>query len=490
MKKLFLLSILIFQFAFIQSQSKLGNEWIIGSGWGHRMQFASNGIITKDNPIIYSYFKGGNSNICDTTGNLILASDGYDIYDGLGNYLEGGDTLVPKYHYEQKNGVSFYSQTSIFLPMDSGKYYFITPAFSDAKYLACQNGASCFFDLLLYNVIDMNANGGVGKVVRRMVSLIENGELSKTQMMACKHANGKDWWLLKQGGDSNIVFKFLFTQDSVYDYGRQVFSAPLFGKWDLQGQSVFSPDGSQYATTVYSLDNPGKVCIFDFDRCYGNLSNLRVLQTPAIVFPPDPTKEDNATNGVAYSANGRFLYVSMQYNIHQYDLQDDTWYYVSGMDTTYPLQFQQYTTLYRGPDDKIYIGNRNGFSQQMSVIDNPDVKGVGCNFCRKCLRLDSLVNGYVGTPPCMPNYSLGSKMCYPDGLTQYTPAPMSPLEVYPNPSSTMFYIKNREGKQKQLVNMVGEVLHITLKDEMDISTFSTGIYFIKCEGQSRKVIIE
>jgi len=66
----------------------------------------------------------------------------------------------------------------------------------------------------------MNANGGAGKVLKRMQPLMENAELRKTQMMACRHANGKDWWLLKQAGDSNTICKFLFTQDSVYNMGN------------------------------------------------------------------------------------------------------------------------------------------------------------------------------------------------------------------------------------------------------------------------------
>jgi hypothetical protein len=62
--------------------------------------------------------------------------------------------------------------------------------------------------------------------------------------------------------------------------------------------------------------------------------------------------------------------------------------------------------------------------------------------------------------------------------------------VYPNPSSTIFYIKNKQGKRKQFVNLLGEVLLTTTTDEMDIRQYAKGIYFIKCEGQTRKVIIE
>ncbi len=72
----------------------------------------------------------------------------------------------------------------------------------------------------------MNANGGAGKVTQRMVPLMQNANLRKTQMMACRHGNGKDWWLLKQEGGNADEHTFLFTQDSVYDKGVQLFNNP------------------------------------------------------------------------------------------------------------------------------------------------------------------------------------------------------------------------------------------------------------------------
>ncbi|MBK6331152.1 MAG: hypothetical protein IPF62_11810 [Bacteroidetes bacterium] len=160
---------------------------------------------------------------------MILCSDGFNIYNSIGNYLDEGDTIVPPYYFNIQSGFSIASQSSIFIPMDSDKYYFITPTFSDLRYDDCHNNnGNCYFDLLLYNVIDMKVNGGAGKVVKRMLPLMENAELRKTQMMACRHSNGKDWWLLKQGGDSNTIYKFLFQQDTVINYGFQKFDYPVW----------------------------------------------------------------------------------------------------------------------------------------------------------------------------------------------------------------------------------------------------------------------
>ncbi len=421
---------------------------------------------------------------------MILASDGYNVFDSAGNYLTEGDTLIYKNYYVAHNGFSLLSQNSIFLPIDSDKYYFINATMSDARYADCQANNNCYFDLLLYNVIDMKANGGAGKVIQRMIPLMQNANLRKTQMMACRHGNGKDWWLLKQEGDNADAHTFLFTQDSVFDKGVQVFNAPVWGAWDIRGQSTFNGDGSKYATTSHGSSS-GLIFLADFDRCYGKLSNPLVLEMPigSAHNPSDTTQTEHLSVGLSYSPNGKLLYVISRANVYQYDLQDSTWFHVAGLDTSYAA-VQFYETAYLGPDNKIYIGNFGGLSKQMSRIDNPDVKGVGCNFCPRCLRMDSLAGMFsLGTPPCMPNYGLGEKVCYPDATTNIENKENKML-VLPNPSSQILYIKNLNKEKKELYNSIGQMIYSTILNEIDISNYSKGIYYLRCGIQTKKIIIE
>jgi hypothetical protein len=309
-------------------------------------------------------------------------------------------------------------------------------------------------------------------------------------MMACRHGNGKDWWLLKNEGDQGNVHTFLFTQDSVYDKGVQVFPQPNWGPWDIQGQSTFNSDGSRFATTSHG-SSTGYIFLADFDRCHGLLSNPFIIQMPlgSQHNPNDTTLWDRLSMGLCFSENNQFLYVISYTNVYQYDLQDGTWFHVAGLDTL-PNAAQGYQNAYMGPDGKIYIGNVGGLSKQMSRIDNPDVKGAGCNFCPRCLRLDSLgANAYVGTPPCMPNYGLGAKTCWPLATNQLSNLNEA-LDVYPNPSSSVFYFKNKHGKKKELFTMLGELLFTTTKDEIDVSRYSKGVYYLRCEHDIRKIIIE
>lgn len=274
------------------AQSKRGNNWITGYS-GNRVSFTGGTITSLQGLSPFKYFTGGNSCISDSNGNLVLSSNGFHVLNNMGNYIDNGDTLIPLYYFTNQSGSSFESQTSIFLPLDSNKYYFITPTFSDSRAIDCHvNNGNCYFDLLLYNLIDMNANGGSGKVTQRMIPLIQNANLRKTQMMACRHGNGKDWWLLKQEGDSANVHVFLFTQDSVYDKGIQIFSEPIWGVWDIRGQSSFNTDGSMYATTSHG-SSTGLIFLANFDRCYGLLSNPYIIQMPfgSMYDPTDTSKK-------------------------------------------------------------------------------------------------------------------------------------------------------------------------------------------------------
>jgi hypothetical protein len=66
-----------------------------------------------------------------------------------------------------------------------------------------------------------------------------------------RHGDGKSWWLLKQAADTNLVYKFLFTEDKIYGPYIQGFSSPAapFQALDYDGQVAFSKDGTKYVST-------------------------------------------------------------------------------------------------------------------------------------------------------------------------------------------------------------------------------------------------
>jgi hypothetical protein len=202
-------------------------------------------------------------------------------------------------------------------------------------------------------------------------------------------------------------------------------------------------------------------------------------------------RRDSTILGVCFSPNDSFLYINKYMHTYQHEYNNpdsnQAWYEVHRYDTI--AEYSLFGQMQKGIDGRIYIGNFGGLSKQMSVVNNPDVKGVGCNFCPRCLRLDTLGNITAGTPPCMPNYGLGAQVCWAlvnDELLMLN----EELVVYPNPSSAIFYIKNADGKKKELYSVLGELLFSTKADEMDVRNITKGMYYLRVENQIKKIIVE
>ncbi len=495
--KYFLSSVaLLISATLLQAQTNFGKEWIVGFG-GYMIKF--------DNPISHdtshksAYFDKGSSNICDSNGNIILTSNGMNIFDRNGNYIDEGDTLIPKDYYDFCQGFSSAIQSSIFLPMENKKYYFVTATMNDTMLYNCQNihGWKYPYNLLLYNVIDMNANGGAGKVIKRMQPIVENEEMLKVCMQACRHANGKDWWLLKQAGDSvngNRIFKFLFTQDSVYNMGVQTIPYPFKGYFDLYGQMQFNQNGTKWASTYCAYPSTGEVYLADFDRCTGMLSNFDkiIVGGQPTGFPVGDVQIDTSNTGLCFSPNGQHLYISRYSHVMQYQFANNAFHKVCGMDTVYDY-FAGYTSLGLGADNKIYIGHFHGTSKQMSVIDNPNGQGAACNFCKKCLRSKNpqTMYGLLSNPPTMPNYELGStgQPCWPLGNEVLSKLD-DELNVFPNPVSGVLYIKTESKRKRELYNSVGQIVFSTKENEIDVRNIPKGIYYLKIENKVKKIVIE
>ena len=397
----------------VDAQNKQDINWVTGASIVFVTNFDSNTITNTlyiDSTIGWGiYSVAGHSCISDSNGNLQFFCNGMNIYSKDYKLMEGGYKIAPDYYFSEDYGISAYSQTSIILPVGNNQYYVFTPMCSDDLRHTWDNATttdSIFFDLFWYHIIDMNANNGMGKVVQSKIPLIENGYLSKPEMMAVRHANGRDWWLLK-GRYSSIGFHtFLVSSKGVEDYGIQNF--PRYGQdydWDLDGQCVFSPDGSKFATVIA---HRGTINLFDFDRCSGKLSNQQAINVPHLSTnnPLDSTeKEWRTTVGIAFSSNQQYLYVNGWNNVFQYELAENdsskAWIWLNKSTSSQ----SNYANMYLAPNDKIYLGNKDGLQGKWSVINNPNEKGINCNFEYKTFGFPLWYG--ASAPPCMPNYRLG-----------------------------------------------------------------------------------
>jgi hypothetical protein len=467
------------------AQTNFGKRWIIAP-YGYNIGFGT--TIDHDTTYVIAdhFFSRGHSCISDSSGLLRISSDGMDIFDGMFNLMDNGDSIVPKLIYQACQGFSRSPQASVILPVENRKYYVLTPTVSDAYY---QNvwlnkpALNWNFDLLLYHVVDLNANAGLGKVTEKKKVLLQNTPMKKSQMAACRHANGKDWWLLKMAGDTNMVFTFLVQQDTILRYPNQYLPFALRGVNDVWGQMKFSKDGRKWATTYDAFNDTtyqhyGDVYVANFDRCTGQLSGFQQFIAPPYI--------DTGNGGLEFSPNGNFLYVTKYNAVQQLDLADGTWYTVSGPDTN---AFCGYTTLELAPDDRIYIGRYQGTCKQWSVINSPDIK-FNCDFCPNCLRSKSNW-GYFGRPPNMPNYELGAtgQPCWPLQNEQVNQKEKE-LLVFPNPASGQLYIQTEIKGERMFFNALGQLVQRTKGNELDVSALPAGVYWLRVGNRVKKVVVE
>lgn len=487
--RIFLL-ILIGAFTKTQAQTKHGNQWVIGH-LQNVLDFNTS-VTQLDTSLNYGILlmAQGKSNICDSNGQLLILCNGMRLFNASGNLIESGDTLVPEAYYVGYASVSAVSQSSIILPVDSDQYYVFTPVPTDSNFNTNWVNGYAYFDELWYHRIDMRANGGAGKVIEKRVPLLQQVKLSQSQMMACRHANGKDWWLVKMALDSNKAYVFYVSHDTIMLQHTIGFPPYLKIFGELHGQSSFDATGEHFATVSNKFG--GEFFYGDFDRCSGILSGIK-----RAVAPPKPFSSviDSSITGLSLSPNGQLIYVIKKSHILQFRISDSTWYTVSGPDTT-DIAFHGYKDCAVAPDGKLYIGTYGSLYKSMSVIDTPNGLLSNCNFCRRCLRSEAS-SGFLGAPPCMPDFKLGAlSPCWPNAVEEVKL--QAPYKIYPNPVADRLQIDclTRDIRSIELHNLSGQL--IEQKNllqglhhfELDLTEYKQGIYLLKLILNSGEIYSE
>ncbi|MDQ3048312.1 MAG: hypothetical protein M3R27_12245, partial [Bacteroidota bacterium] len=120
-----------------------------------------------------------------------------------------------------------------------------------------------------YNIVDMNANGGLGDVITKNVLLFAP---SCEILHAVKHANCYDYWIIAQ--EITGIFRlYLLTSTGL--------SGPIINNVGIPftesgwGQGKFSPNGKKFAVAHGNFIGEHSFQLFDFDDLTGTLSNRK-----------------------------------------------------------------------------------------------------------------------------------------------------------------------------------------------------------------------
>ena len=483
----------------LAQERKRGNNWVMGNQPAITLGFMPNVIVdTVKNTsptVLPKCILSSSASISDTAGVLQFFTGGFIVYDREGFAMENGilvncplGTVIGTHL-----GKSPFPQTSIILPKSGNQYYVFNVGMSDSVANNYINSIFTEFDVLSYCVVDMDSNQGKGKVILKDKVLSDKQHYYNTAMTAVKHANGKDWWLVKADCFSHRLQEFLVREDSILGpFYQNITDTGDF--CTFLGTIRFNNSGTQLASGIYGKTVNGlyvrnRVDLYDFDRCDGSINYKQYYMTPmdtASYWNWDKKAD------ICFSPNDSLLYMSNFYTVYQIDINDTAIYnglFIHGPDTLLDY-FPEYDLMGLAPNGKIYIGNWHGIRGNMSYIDKPNVKGLGCDF--KPQGFKQTYNHNLKAPPNMANYGLGkdtTKICWPLNQSE-SEVRSAEWVVYPNPSSTVFIIQNKQGKKKELFNVQGELLFSTKEDVIDVKPYAKGMYYLRVEGQVKKVVVE
>ena len=431
-----------------------------------------------------------NANIADSSGNLLFFTNGIVVGNSIGDTMQNGSGLNPSNYTSQNPEGLYLNQANLILPLpnSNGIYYLFH---STVDYQVQSTG------LYLYlSIIDMNLNGGLGSVITKN-QIIINDTLNYGKITACKHANGRDWWIVCHRAFSDMYYTFLLSPNGLN--GPYTQHAGTNRTYDA-GQICFSPDGKKFAyfSVVTEMD------ILDFERCTGLFSNLTHIAINDTAFG----------RGVAFSPNSQFLYAPSTRYIYQFDVTAAniaaTKTTIAVWDTTMysppqggpQLSLQALFNIAQlAPDGKIYVSTGNG-TFVLHVIDQPDSAGTACNFIPMGVQLPFY---YFNSLPNHPNYFLGCDTTCGPSLTNLTShlTLEGGIRAAPNPSNgnftLQFTVQSTSG-ELEIYDVMG---NLVLKDYIapwsqynwvSIIHMSKGIYLCKLKwkgsNSSVKVVIK
>jgi Secretion system C-terminal sorting domain len=419
--------------------------------------------------------------ISDTAGQLIFYTNGQEVYNKNhqrmpNGIINAGEAWNLNFSNNETSGLGIY-QGALALPLPNSNHLY--------KLFYTQvnrvGGGNLQLNKLLTATIDMTANNGLGSVINKDIPIWQNDTLNLSLLTSCRHANGRDWWILSHRFGLDTTYRFLLDPTGVHLKGKQ--HLQVHAPYDSSVASWhcnFSPDGSKYA--IHNGLNVG-VYLYDFDRCTGELSNKKVLWRPM------------KRGGVVFSPNSRYLYALDDQFVVQYDT--DAPNIVNTLDTvgrrdTTVVSFGGYEVYFflpqLAPDGKIYF-NCAGSGTWLHTIENPDMGGDACDVH---IGTVALPHWTFRTMPNFPNFRLGAlrgSVCDTLGIEEGVTVGTSPppeggehIRIFPNPANGILNVdigeKDLSLYQYKLYDVLGRAVQSgVLENQISLKKLNNGIYF-------------
>jgi hypothetical protein len=365
MKKLIIAIFFIASLGKTNAQSPENYNWYFGNGAAVNFSTGSPVVVLTS-----AMSSGeGNATISDAAGNLLFYSNGLSVWNRNNVVMPNGAGLMA-------DGITAQAAAIAPLPGSTTLYYLFT-----------MNTWEFTPTDLRYSIIDMTLNGGLGDVTAQKNILVNNDV--REQLTIARHGNGTDFWIIVHEGLTTNFLAYPLTSSGlnttpvISSVGGMAYTG--FNRF---GYMKVSHDCSKLASALGSPSTVNEtVELYDFNSSTGTISNPVAVTTYsavpgayAIEFSPDNTK----------------LYVT-NYNqaaVYQFDLTAAN-IPASILNITNGAQGTK-CGLLTGADGKIYVGMVN--ASFLSVINNPNVTGLGCNYQNNVVNLGTGNTCRLGLP--------------------------------------------------------------------------------------------
>ena len=259
---------------------------------------------------------------------------------------------------------------------------------------------------LVYSVLDMRLDGGLGDVVPGQKSLpVPEGTHASQVLTGTRHHNNKDVWIVVRNRNNSYNYLSYLITSSGID------TVPIVSQSSIM---VDSTSQDNIHNIKISPDGTKLICLYDTNAEFCNFNSLTGIITPLFQIKCILGQNFNA-KGAEFSIDNKYLYITcngeipgnLTTNLFQFDATqtDSTNFKQSEIlikSIVNPSFHQNFGQLQRGPDYKIY--SPIYIIDSISVINNPSIQGSGCNFQKDVLCLFPTNLSDYGFPQFLQKY--------------------------------------------------------------------------------------
>ena len=369
----------------IYGQGETSN-WYFGQRAGIR--FNNDGSVTPLEDGRIQTFEGC-ATISDPFGELLFYTDGITVYNRIHGVMNNGRGLY---------GDISSTQSGIIVP-DPGNpdlYYIFTV---DTTVFETDPDFG-----LNYSIVDMSLDNGLGEVIVKNVSLLNDCSEKITAVL--KDCSDQSIWLLTLStpdGSPGLLDTFHAFEISTTGIDP-VSVKSTFSGLDIQdprGYLKLSPEGDKVACA----NGISGLYLYDFDSSTGLMTNQEKIEIGGV---------NKVPYGVEFSPNGELLYVHASNDqfgeeaqhsstLYQYDLTATD---ISASEILLDKRSDFRAALQLGANGKIYRTIASSYtsgSPYLAVINNPNERGVAAAYEHFAVNLGSR-NATQGLPPFVQSF--------------------------------------------------------------------------------------